>query len=89
MTFVQAESGNGILAREVLRMAKYISSSEAAKRLSVTTRTITRWIDDGCFPGAFKLNPEIKNSPFVIPHNEFEKFAEERANDPDSADDAQ
>lgn len=64
--------------KEALEVQEFISSSEAAKRLRVTTRSITRWIEEGEFPGAFKANPEVKNSPYLIPIREFEKFAENR-----------
>lgn len=69
------------LTMEALDVAGFISSSEAAKRLNVTSRSITRWIESGKFPGAFKANPSVKNSPFLIPLDVFEEFEASRKTD--------
>jgi hypothetical protein len=53
---------------------EFINSSEAARRLSVTSRTITRWVLDGYFPGAFKVNPHAERSPYLIPVSAVEEF---------------
>jgi len=47
----------------------HLSTGEAAKELGVSERTIQNWIRraDGPFPGAFKLNPSLPNSPYRIP----------------------
>jgi hypothetical protein len=57
---------------------EYLSTSEAAQRLMVTTRTILHWIDLGFFPGSFKVNPRAKNSPYLIPVSAIENFEQER-----------
>jgi predicted site-specific integrase-resolvase len=51
-----------------------VSVTEVAERLSVTTRTVTRWITQGCFPNAYKKNPYLKSSPYVIPLEDVESF---------------
>lgn len=67
--------------------AQYIRTSEVAKRLNVTTRTIARWIGAGFFPGAFKVNPDAANSPFVIPVADVRAFEEKQRNSSDRGDD--
>jgi transcriptional regulator with XRE-family HTH domain len=47
---------------------------QAADRLGVSTRAITKWLQAGAFPNAFKLNPVAKNSPFRIPDTDVEAF---------------
>ncbi len=42
-------------------------ATEAAKRLEVTSQTITRWVEAGKFPGAFKANPSIRTFSYLIP----------------------
>lgn len=68
----------GAAIPEVNQMAEYISTSEAAERLRVSPRTIARWIRRGCFPGAIKVNPNFKNSPFIIPIPAIEEFEKKR-----------
>jgi predicted site-specific integrase-resolvase len=55
-----------------------LTAALAAERLGVSTRTIHRWAADGFFPGAYKLNPAIKNSPLVIPAVDVEVFEQKR-----------
>lgn len=45
----------------------FVSVAEVAKRFNVTTRTVVRWIADGELPGAFQVNPNVRNSPFLVP----------------------
>lgn len=47
---------------------------EAAKMLGVAVRTVQLWVLAGYFPGAFKLNPMVKNSPLRIPRVDVEEF---------------
>lgn len=56
----------------------HLSASQVADRLSVTSRTVRRWINDGHFPNAFQLNPSLANSSFVIPIRDVERFEEQR-----------
>ncbi len=39
---------------------KFLSASEAGKILSVAPNTITRWIEKGVFPNAFKIESTIR-----------------------------
>jgi len=52
----------------------YLSTSEAAKRLGVSSKTLLRWIKDGRFPGALQINPYAKNSAFLVPQSALEAF---------------
>lgn len=56
----------------------YVNTAEAAKRLGVTQRTIARWVSKGCFPGAIKVNPQFKHSPYLIPIVAIEDFEASR-----------
>lgn len=49
--------------------------SELADRLGVERTTVIRWINDGHFPGAYKIGPSV-NSPFVIPMEDVIAFEE-------------
>jgi len=40
--------------------------------LGVSSKTIRNMIDRGKFPGARKINPDLKNSPYRIPISEVE-----------------
>ncbi len=59
-------------------MADFVSAAQVAKRFDVTSRTIVRWIDEGVFPGAFKVNPSIKNSPYLIPQSSIDEYEQKR-----------
>jgi len=63
---------------EVAMTNGYLRTAEAAERLQVSPRTITRWIDKDYFPGAFKINPEVDNAPFLIPVSDIEEFERKR-----------
>jgi len=47
-----------------------IRVSEAAKILQTTPATVRNMINRGRFPGAQKLDPQRKNSPYRIPRSE-------------------
>jgi excisionase family DNA binding protein len=51
---------------------------QVAERLNVDRTTITRWINAGHFPHAYKLNPRSPNSPFRVPNTDVEQFERER-----------
>lgn len=55
-------------------MTNTVTVSEAARRLKVSPRTIQRWIDAGFFPGAYKNNPMLPNSPYQIPETALQAF---------------
>ena len=59
-------------------MQRFLSAAQVAKRFNVTSRTVVRWIDEGFLPGAFKANPDVTNSPYLIPTSVVDTFAEER-----------
>jgi hypothetical protein len=70
---------NLITAPEVqMPTDEFITSSEAARRLNVSPRTITRWVRQGLFSGAFPLNPHAEKSPYLIPVSAIEAFEEKR-----------
>ncbi len=57
---------------------RVLTAALTAERLGVSTRTIHRWAADGFFPGAYKLNPALKNSPPGIPVEDVEAFEQKR-----------
>ena len=68
------------MVAEEVQMAQngYLTTAEAAERLQTSTRNVTRWIRRGSFPGAFKINPDVENSPFLIPETAVIAFEERR-----------
>ena len=60
-------------------VSKLLTAAQVAPRFKVTAKTITRWIDEGKFPNAFKLNPDVSNSPYIIPENDVEDLERELA----------
>jgi excisionase family DNA binding protein len=48
---------------------QYITVTEAAKLLGVTSRTVQRYIHRGLFPGAYQL-PGGSKMPWLIPADE-------------------
>ena len=61
-----------------------LSVAEAAEMLNVSTGAIHKWIDQGHFPNAFKLNPRLKNSPYRIPKDDVENLQLERTGGKDN-----
>ena len=66
------------LGKGAAEMDGYLNTSQVAERLGVTERTITRWVIDNYFPGAFKLNPNAEKSAYVIPVSDVEAFEAKR-----------
>jgi hypothetical protein len=57
----------------------FLNTQEAAERLGVHSRTVVRWIEQGHFPGARKVNPFAKKrSPYIIPLSDIEQFEKTR-----------
>lgn len=56
----------------------YIRLAKAAKRLRVSVKTMYRWIEKGRFPGATKLDPLGRNSPYLIPIKDIEEIEKMR-----------
>jgi hypothetical protein len=57
---------------------RVLTAALTAERLSVSTRTIRRWAADGFFPGAYTLNPALRDSPLIIPVEDVEAFEQKR-----------
>lgn len=55
-----------------------LSTPTVAKRLGVTPRTIQRWCAQGKIPGAQKVNPAARRSPYVIPASAVSKLLQQR-----------
>lgn len=55
---------------------KYLTTHEIAQRLSVTERTVVNLVDRGYFPGALKIDPRRRNSPYRIPETAYQKYIE-------------
>jgi len=56
-----------------------LSVEDAAARLGVSAKTIRNMIDRGSIPGAYKLDPNAKNSPYRIPTESITKIISQRA----------
>lgn len=50
----------------------YIRATKAAAMLEVDPKTINRWVQNGTIKNAFKLNPNLKNSPLLVASHEIE-----------------
>jgi len=57
-------------------MNEYLTVDQVANMLNVTNATVTNLINRGRFPGAYKIDPLVKNSHFRIPREDVEKFIE-------------
>ncbi|HEC61413.1 hypothetical protein LCGC14_0761720 [marine sediment metagenome] len=57
-------------------MQKLYSSSEVAKILGVTSKTIASLFKRGHFPNAFKVDPTRQNSPLRFPSEDVESYRE-------------
>lgn len=68
----------------MLTVGKFIRTTEAAERLNVSPRTVIRWIEQGKFPGAFQVNPDAENSPYLIPENAVEAYQKRQRGEGDA-----
>lgn len=61
-------------------MDDFISADEAAGGFGLTVRAITKMINrtPSIFPGARKVNPSKKNSPWMIPTKEYKAELKKR-----------
>jgi excisionase family DNA binding protein len=59
-------------------MAVNLTLQEAANILSITTRTLTKLLEAGAFPGAFKIGDSV-NSPWRIPQPDLETYIQSQA----------
>lgn len=55
-----------------------LSTADVAARLGVSTRAIIKWLGQGLFPNAYKMNPHSRNSPYRIPEKDVLEFEESR-----------
>jgi excisionase family DNA binding protein len=51
----------------------YLTVRQAAERLEVHPNTVSQWIRQGYFPGAYKRGP-TKTSPYAIPEADVDAF---------------
>jgi excisionase family DNA binding protein len=54
----------------------YLSVTQVAEQLNVTTRTVERMVKRGEFPGAYKLPGET--APYLIPREAVERYLEKK-----------
>ena len=59
-------------------MTEVLTTGQAGRRLGVTKKAIGDWIKKGLFPGAYRVNPSSRHSPFRIPVEDVEAFEEKR-----------
>jgi excisionase family DNA binding protein len=59
-------------------MERRFTTTEAGRRLGVSTRTIQRWIEEGMFPGAYRLNPRNPRSHVRIPEADLLQLEQQR-----------
>jgi hypothetical protein len=64
--------------RQVQQMEGYLSASEVARRLGVTSRTVLRLAHTGDLPGAIKKNPFAQTSQVLIPEASVAAFIDKR-----------
>jgi excisionase family DNA binding protein len=57
---------------------KYLTISEAAVILGVTTRTVRRWVLKGLFPGAYQIQGGA-TLPWLLPEDEVLAMAKRKA----------
>ena len=55
-----------------------LTCAQVAKQLSVSVATVTRWVQQGYFPNAWRINPRAKKSFWRIPKRDIEAFFELR-----------
>lgn len=68
----------GMMILENPKGNEFLTVAQIATRLNVTTRSVARWISVGLLKGAFKIDPSIKNSPFIVPQSSVEEFEAQR-----------
>ena len=55
-------------------MTDYVRATRVAAELGVSGRTVINFINRGHFPGAQKIDPSKRNSPYRIPIQAYENF---------------
>ena len=56
----------------------YLTSEEVARQLGVNSRTVRNLIHKGRFPGAYKVDPYARNSPYRIPPEDLQAYLNHR-----------
>lgn len=51
---------------------------EIAEKLNVSRVTAWRWVQQGAFPNAYRVNPLSEQSPWRVPEEEVIAFEEKR-----------
>jgi len=59
-------------------MNKFLGAAATAEIFGVTRRTVTRWYNEGKFPGASKLNESKQTSPIIIPKDDINSLKDKR-----------
>lgn len=63
------------------RETKYVTVTKAAELLGYTVQHTARLCRTGAFPGAQKVDPSKRNSPYIIPLDVVEAYIKNRAQD--------
>lgn len=66
-----------VMSDKLIILSKEYSTSETAKLVNLTAKQITRLVDDGHFPGAYRKSP-VHGSHRVIPGRAIVAFQEAR-----------
>lgn len=74
---LEAADGSGASTGEE-EADRYLTTTKAARRLSVEPETVARWCRDGQFPGAFKTDPEGETGEWRIPAVDVRSMRERR-----------
>jgi excisionase family DNA binding protein len=56
----------------------YYTTKEIAAMMAVSITTVAEMIKRGRFPGAYKIDPALRNSPYRVPKTSYEKFLQEQ-----------
>lgn len=72
MTDKASDNGNGPGSTPIT-----LTVREAAKALGARVRTVQKWLNQGHFPGAYKLGPGT-TSPWRIPQTDVDTFLAQR-----------
>lgn len=68
------EAGGSEAAEASEETASYLTTSEAARSLSVEPETIARWCRDDRFAGSFKTDPDGETGEWRIPVEDVRKM---------------
>ena len=58
--------------------AEFLTATEVAQRLHVTSISVAKWIRLGHFPNAYKINPRLRKSAWRIPKADLDAFIAQR-----------